>query len=196
MNRQRRPRPVRLTFVTGNKGKLHEATEALKPLGIDVVGSDLKPVEIQAESLHEISRAKCEVLVGRLDPPFIVDDGGLFVAALNGFPGVFSAHALKTLGVPGILKLMEGVEDRRARFEAVVSLYDGREVRSFHGRCDGTLTREPRAAGHGFGFDPIFVPEGQARTFAELPAEYKNRFSHRGRALAGLVELLRLRRPS
>ncbi|HWH09264.1 MAG TPA: non-canonical purine NTP pyrophosphatase, partial [Candidatus Thermoplasmatota archaeon] len=169
---------------------LHEASEALAPLGVEVVGSDLRPVEIQADSLHEVSRAKCEVLVGRLDPPFMVDDGGLFVPALRDFPGVYSAHALKTIGVPGILRLMEGVEDRRARFEAVVSYHDGRGVRSFHGRCDGTLTTAPRAAGHGFGFDPIFVPEGQDRTFAELPASYKNRFSHRGRALAALAAAL------
>ena len=187
---------MRLTFVTGNKGKLHEATEALAPLGVQVVGSDLKPVEVQADSLHEISRAKCEVLVGRVEPPFLVDDGGLFVTALNDFPGVFSAHALKTIGVPGILKLMEGVEDRRARFEAVVTLHDGAGLRSFHGRCDGALATQPRAAGHGFGFDPIFVPEGQSRTFAELPAADKNRFSHRGRALAALAEHLRLRGPS
>lgn len=179
---------MRLTFVTSNKGKLHEATEALRPLGIDVAGSDLKPVEIQADSLEEISRAKCDVLVGRLAPPFIVDDGGLFVTALHDFPGVYSAHTLKTLGVPGILKLMEGVTDRRARFEAVVSYHDASgKTWSFHGRCDGTLTTEPRASGHGFGYDPIFVPEGQTRTFAELPAAYKNEFSHRGRALAKLV---------
>ncbi|HEX2021702.1 MAG TPA: RdgB/HAM1 family non-canonical purine NTP pyrophosphatase [Candidatus Thermoplasmatota archaeon] len=178
---------MRITFVTGNKGKLHEATEALAPLGHEVVGADLAPVEIQADSLEAISRAKCEVLVGRVAPPFMVDDGGLFVHALKDFPGVFSAHALKTIGVPGILKLMEGVEDRRARFEAVVTLHDGAAVRPFHGRCDGTLTTQPRAAGHGFGFDPIFVPDGQTRTFAELPADYKNRFSHRGRALAKLA---------
>jgi XTP/dITP diphosphohydrolase len=182
---------LRLSFVTSNEGKLHEATTALAPLGIEVVGSHLRPVEIQGDTLEEISRAKCEVLIGRLPPPFIVDDGGLFVDALHGFPGVFSAHALKTIGVPGILKLMEGAADRRAHFAAVVSHYDGASVRCFPGRCDGALTTEPRAAGHGFGFDPIFVPEGQARTFAELPAEYKNRFSHRGRALAALVAHLR-----
>lgn len=182
-----------LSFVTGNKGKLHEATEALAPLGFRVVGSDLKPVEIQADSLHEVSRAKCDVLRGRIEPPFMVDDGGLFVPALADFPGVFSAHALKTIGVPGILKLMEGVEDRRARFEAVISLFDGNDIMSFHGRCDGSLTRAPRAGGHGFGFDPIFVPEGQTRTFAELPAAYKNEFSHRGRALAKLAAHLRPR---
>lgn len=182
---------MRLTFVTGNKGKLHEATEALAPLGIEVVGSDLRPVEVQADSLHEVSRAKCEVLVGRLPPPFIVDDGGLFVPALNDFPGVYSAHALRTLGVPGLLKLMDGVADRRARFEAVISFFGGDDIKMLHGRCDGTLATAPRAAGHGFGFDPIFVPEGQERTFAELPAAYKNRFSHRGRALAALAAHLR-----
>jgi XTP/dITP diphosphohydrolase len=178
---------VKLTFVTGNAGKVHEAATALKPVGIDVVGRDLHPVEIQGETLEEISCAKCEVLTGRLEAPFIVDDGGLFVDALKGFPGVFSAHALKTIGVPGILRLMDGVEDRRAHFAAVVSLYDGRAIHPFAGRCDGRLADTPRSTGHGFGFDPIFIPDGETQTFAELPAEKKNTLSHRGRALAQLV---------
>lgn len=182
---------MRLTFVTGNKGKLHEAKTALEPLGFDVVGSDLKPVEIQADTLEEIARAKCEVLVGRLPAPFLVDDGGLFVHALKGFPGVFSAHALKTIGSAGILKLMEGEEDRRAHFAAVVGHWDGAEVRLFAGRCDGRLEHAPRSDGHGFGFDPIFVPDGHTQTFGELPAEVKNGISHRGRALAQLVAHLR-----
>ena len=184
------PRPlprVRLTFVTSNKGKLHEASTALAPLGIEVVGSDLKPIEIQADTLQEIARAKCEVLVGRVDPPFIVDDGGLFVHALKDFPGVFSAHALQTIGVPGILKLMEGVPERGAHFAAVVGYHDGSGVRLFAGRCDGALATAPRSQGHGFGFDPIFVPEGHRETFGELPAAVKNRISHRGRALAQLA---------
>ncbi|MFA5860740.1 MAG: non-canonical purine NTP pyrophosphatase [Candidatus Thermoplasmatota archaeon] len=194
---------MRLTFVTSNKGKLHEAKAALSPLGIDIVGSDLKPIEIQGESLEEISRAKCEVLIGRLEPPFMVDDAGLFVHALRDFPGVFSAHALKTIGVPGILKLMEGVEDRSAHFEAVVTYYDGNTTHSFLGRCGGTLTTAAASGGHGFGFDPIFVPkrgvwgvhppessglrEWDDQTFAQIPAEVKNHISHRGQALAWLV---------
>lgn len=181
---------MRITFVTSNKGKLHEARTALEPLGHEIVGSDLKPVEIQGESLEEISRAKCEVLAGKLSPPYFVDDGGLFVDALHGFPGVFSAHALKTIGVAGILKLMEGVEDRRAHFACVVSYHDGSAIRSFAGRCDGRLATAPRSEGHGFGFDPIFVPDGHAQTFGELSAEVKNRISHRGRALSQLVDHL------
>ena len=175
---------MRLTFVTSNKGKLHEATTALGPLGIEVVGSDLRPVEIQADTLQEIARAKCEVLIGRLPAPFIVDDGGLFVHALKDFPGVYSAHVLGTIGSVGILKLMDGVADRRAHFAAVVGYYDGHETRLFAGRCDGHIADAPRSAGHGFGFDPIFVPDGHTETFGELPAEVKNRISHRWKALA------------
>ncbi|HUR68463.1 MAG TPA: RdgB/HAM1 family non-canonical purine NTP pyrophosphatase [Candidatus Thermoplasmatota archaeon] len=182
---------MRITFVTGNKGKLHEAQTALAPSGHEVVGSDLHPVEIQGETLEEISRAKCDVLVGKLAPPFFVDDGGLFVHALRDFPGVFSAHALKTIGVQGILKLMEGVADRGAHFACVVSYHDGRALRSFSGRCEGALATAPRSSGHGFGFDPIFVPEGHGETFGELDAAVKNAISHRGKALAQLVAHLR-----
>ena len=178
---------MRITFVTGNKGKLHEAQVALAPLGHDVASADLHPVEIQGETLEEISRAKCEVLIGKLPVPFFVDDGGLFVDALQGFPGVFSAHALKKIGVPGVLKLMDGVADRRAHFACVVTYHDGTTTRSFSGRCDGKLATAPRSDGHGFGFDPIFVPDGYDQTFGELSAEIKNRISHRGKALAQLV---------
>lgn len=178
---------MRITFVTGNKGKLHEAQVALAPLGHEVVSADLHPVEIQGDSLDEISLAKCDVLLGRLPAPFFVDDGGLFVEALRGFPGVFSAHALKSIGAQGILKLMEGVEDRRAHFACVVSYHDGRTTDSFAGRCDGVLAMTARSDGHGFGFDPIFVPDGHEKTFGELDAETKNRISHRGKALAQLV---------
>lgn len=181
---------MRLAFVTSNKGKAHEAATALAPLGIEVEMRDLKPVEIQAETLEEIGRAKCEALVGKLAPPFIVDDGGLFVRALHDFPGVYSAHVLKTIGVPGILKLMQGVDDRRAHFAAVVGYHDGSTVRTFAGRCDGRLADAPRSTGHGFGFDPIFVPDGEMQTFGELPAERKNAYSHRGRALAQLAKHL------
>lgn len=183
----------RITFVTGNKGKLHEAQVALAPLGYDVVAADLHPIEIQGETLEEISLAKCEVLRGKLAPPYFVDDGGLFVDALNGFPGVFSAHALKKIGVPGILRLMDGVPDRRAHFACVVSYHDGETTHAFAGRCDGTLALAPRSVGHGFGFDPIFVPDGHRETFGELSAEVKNAISHRGKALAQLVAHLRER---
>lgn len=183
---------MRVAFVTGNKGKFAEARERLASAGIELAQLDLKPVEIQADSLEEIARAKAEWVAARHEGPFLVDDGGLFVAALHDFPGVYSAFALKTIGPRGILKLMEGVEDRRARFQAVVGYRDATGALSFFkGVCEGRLLREMRDAGHGFGFDPIFVPDGRAETFAELPIAVKNELSHRGRALDALVASLK-----
>jgi len=178
-----------ITFVTSNKGKLHEASTKLAPLGYHVVGADLDPTEIQADSLAEVARAKCEVLVGRLQAPFFVDDGGLFVDHYAGFPGVYSAHALRTIGVDGILRLMRDVPpaDRAAYFAAVIGYHDGARVHTFAGRVDGHLATAPHSDGHGFGFDPIFVPAGHDKTFAQLPAETKNTLSHRGMALDALV---------
>lgn len=184
---------MRLLFVTGNKGKLEEARVALEPLGVQVEMRDLKPMEIQGETLEEISLEKSRAIRHLLDEPYIVDDGGLFIDALKGFPGVFSAHALKTIGYPGILRLMEGERDRRAHFAAVVTYFDGEAVHTFPGRCDGSIAHAPRAQGHGFGFDPIFVPEGHQETFAQISAQRKNELSHRGKALAGLVAHLRQR---
>lgn len=125
----------------------------------------------------------------------LADDSGLEVFALGGAPGVRSA---RYAGVDGdsaknnalLLKNLEGVEDRRARFVCSIALIspDGREC-SVEGRCDGTLRREPSGNG-GFGYDPLFVPEGYEKTFADLPAEVKNSISHRARALAKARELL------
>jgi XTP/dITP diphosphohydrolase len=182
---------VKLAFVTSNKGKVEEARAKLAPLGIDVEARDLHPVEIQADTLDAIAREKARVLEGRLEPPFLVDDGGLFVHALRDFPGVFSAHALKTIGAAGILRLMQGEHDRSAHFAAVVAYHDGNAIHVFPGRCDGRILDAPRGGAHGFGFDPIFAPDGHNLAFSEMPAVAKNVLSHRGRALSGLVAHLR-----
>lgn len=181
---------MKLAFVTGNKGKLAEARVALEPLGIEVEMRDLKPMEIQGDSLEQISLEKARAIRHLIDVPYIVDDGGLFVDALKGFPGVFSAHALKTIGFPGILRLMEGERERAAHFAAVVTYHDGKDFHQFPGRCDGRIGFAPKAKGHGFGFDPIFHATGHDETFAEMSAEAKNALSHRGKALAALVRHL------
>lgn len=174
-----------LRFVTGNKGKAEEAASAL--VGVAAVEHvDVPVIEVQADDLGVVAWHKASALLGRVREPYFVDDGGLFVDALKGFPGVYSAPTLKSIGAPGILRLMEGVLDRRARFECVVGYVDAGEVRLFKGRCEGRLALAPRAAGHGFGFDPIFEPEGETRTFAEIPTAEKNAMSHRGKALAQL----------
>lgn len=161
----------------------------LASVGLECEARKVALVEPQADTLEEVARGKLASAREALsDVPFFVDDAGLFVDALSGFPGVYSAHALKTIGVAGLLKLMEGVTDRRARFEAVIGAWSPEGGASFHkGVAHGTLATAPRERGHGFGFDPVFVPDGHAETFAELPLDVKNRISHRGRALAAFA---------
>lgn len=188
---------MRLDFVTGNVHKAQEAAAALKPLGIEVSQRALPHPEIQADTLEEVARERARWLQDKLDGPFIVDDAGLFVDALRGFPGVYSAYVHKTLGWQGILTLLEGQQDRRARFEAVVAYMEPRLAAPFlfKGVCEGHIA--PAASGaQGFGFDPVFVPAGHDRTFAEMGIAEKNPRSHRGQALQKLATWLAGNRPA
>ena len=133
---------------------------------------------MQADSLEEVV---LEALRYIREDNFFIEDSGLFVEALNGFPGVYSAYVFKTLGYKGLIKLMEGEENRRAYFESVVGLRFRGEVKIFRGRVYGTIAERPSGE-KGFGYDPVFIPEGYNVTFAQSP-EIKNRVSHRKRAL-------------
>jgi len=183
-----------LTFVTTNKGKAAELREMLAPIGWAVVQDARGYPEIQSDSLAEVAAAGARHLLDAgLKPPFALEDSGLFVAALRGFPGVYSRHALDTIGVPGLLRLMAGVEleMRGASFQAHLLYVDAAgALHGFDGACPGRIA--DRAAGTGgFGFDPVFVPRGHERTFAEMAADEKSALSHRGaatRALAGFLE--------
>lgn len=182
---------MRIVFITSNPGKLREARSYLGPLGVEVHGVKFPYPEIQADTLEEVAAYGVEWLAKRLDEPFILDDSGLFIEALHGFPGVYSAYVFKTLGNDGILKLMEGIEDRRAYFKSVVAYWDG-EMHIFTGTVHGNICLEKRGSG-GFGFDPIFMPQGYERTFAEMTTEEKNTISHRGRAFEAFSNWLRKR---
>lgn len=170
----------------------------LKPLGIEVVQHHLPHPEVQADTLEEVARERALWLRGKVRGPFFVDDAGLFVDALKGFPGVYSAYANKTLGWPGILKLLEGRGDpeRGARFECCIAYMEPGMGAPFlvKGVCKGRIAAQGVGQA-GFGFDPVFVPEGREATFAQLPLEDKNALSHRGRALAKFAAWLRENRP-
>lgn len=122
------------------------------------------------------------------------DDTGLEVEALNGAPGVYSAryageHVSYADNNVLLLKNLAGCENRKARFRTVIALIvDGKEY-LFEGRVEGTIATEPHGEG-GFGYDPLFVPEGSQLTFAEMSSDAKNKISHRGRAVAKLVAFL------
>jgi XTP/dITP diphosphohydrolase len=120
---------------------------------------------------------------------FIVDDTGLFIDSLKGFPGVWSAYAQKTIGNKGILKLMDGVEDRGAEFRCCIGCdIDGERI-VVVGVCRGYITESEKGT-DGFGFDPIFSPDGKL-TFAEMSIEDKNLISHRGKAVRLLIQQLK-----
>lgn len=184
---------MRLPFATRNAGKARELAALLAPHGVEVVQDPRGYPEVQADTLEEVARfGAAHLRQAGLAPPFALEDSGLFVAALKGFPGVYSRHALDTLGCGGLLRLMRDVEaeSRQASFQAVLAYVDpAGELHLFRGTCRGRIAE--RAAGSGgFGFDPLFVPEGGERTFAQMPPGEKDRRSHRAEAARALAAFL------
>lgn len=180
---------IELYFVTGNEHKLREASGILAPYGIRVVRLYERKLEVQSDSLEEIARIAAES-IERKDILFFVEDAGLFIRALNGFPGPYSSYVYKTIGLEGVLKLMKGVTDRSAVFRSVVALNVPRVgIKIFTGEVHGTIAEDIRGT-HGFGFDPIFIPSGSNRTFAEMTPYEKNKVSHRAISLTKMAEWL------
>ena len=112
---------------------------------------------------------------------------GLFVDGLGGFPGVYSSYVLRTIGNEGLLKLMENISDRTARFKSCVGACIGSHIIIANGECQGKIDFSQKGNG-GFGFDPIFIPDGYDTTFAEMTLEEKNKVSHRGNSIRSFAE--------
>lgn len=181
---------VDVAFVTSNRGKFREAREILRPYGVRLKWVRRSLPELQADDLEEVARSKALSVRGH-GGYVLVEDAGLFVPSLQGFPGVYSAHFLRIWGFPPLLELLRR-RRRAAFFRCVAVLRRGRTTRAFVGEVQGSIARSP-AGRHGFGFDPIFVPAGYRTTFAELPGSVKNALSHRSRAMVQVGEYLRSR---
>lgn len=186
--------PQTLHFVTGNPGKVRELQGLLgEPWRVEA--DDRGYPELQAETLAEVCRFGADHLLrDGLAPPFVLEDSGLFCAGLGGFPGVYSRHALDTIGAAGLLRLLshrpEGDAHRAAWFETCLHYVDAAGAHhQFVGRCEGTIALAPAGQG-GFGFDPVFVPRGWTRTFAQASADEKNAVSHRGQAVRAFARHL------
>lgn len=180
-----------LSVITSNPGKLREFKSALQPLGFEVVHLPEEVDEIQADTLQEVVLGCLKELKGRDLHNFVLDDSGLFIDALHGFPGVYSSYVLKTLGCEGILKMMDEVDDRSARFKCTIGAdIDGVGAFTVSAETGGHILHVKRGKG-GFGYDPIFVPDGFQQTFAEMPLEEKNGISHRGKAIKRLTSHLK-----
>jgi XTP/dITP diphosphohydrolase len=179
-------------FATGNIHKFSEARSILSGYGITVGMLRVKALEIQDDSLSEIAKASVIDAFKRCHLPVIVEDAGLFINALNGFPGPYAAYAYKTIGNKGLLKLMENVDDRKATFQSAIAYCDSCSAAPvcFEGEAAGKITTEERRGNgkSGFGFDPIFQPSGSEKTFAEMTIEEKNGFSHRAKAIRKFAE--------
>jgi XTP/dITP diphosphohydrolase len=169
-----------VTFVSSNAGKLREVRGILRPYGVQVRWSRRVLPEPQVERLSQVVEAKLDA-VRDLRGFVLVEDSGLFVPSLGGFPGVYSAHFLKLWKFGPLFELLEH-RDRRAYFQTVAGLQKGRRRWMFVGEVRGWIAT--RAAGkNGFGYDPIFIPRGWDRTFAQLSPTTKNEISHRARAI-------------
>jgi len=172
-------------FATNNINKFNEARRVLSRYKIAAGMIRVKTLEIQSESLEEIAKTSAIHAFKQCGLPIIVEDAGLFVEALNGFPGPYSSYVYKTIGNEGLLKLMEKTANRKAKFQSVVAFFS-EELDApicFKGEVLGVITEEVRRVSHyGFGFDPIFKPVNSQKTFAEMSIAEKNKYSHRARA--------------
>jgi XTP/dITP diphosphohydrolase len=212
-------------FLTGNTGKLAEAKNHLTTIGYNVrrlVVENNQLYEPQAATLEIVAESKINQAIEFLPDDFVdgdmilVEDAGLFVSALDGFPGVYSAYVHSTIGNLGIIRLLSHLETedpvssanlRAAQFRAVAVLWRNGEIIVGEGMCPGHIATEPME-GHGFGFDPIFIPydldaefqpldagtygeySTHGKTFGAVDLEVKSKFSHRSRALKNLFSQL------
>ncbi len=169
-------------FISSNPQKVKEIKE-LTAGRIAIQHINHEYPELQLDTIEEVARASANHIrhMKWVKTPFFIEDSGLLIHALNGFPGPFSAFVFDKIGNEGILKLMADIKDRRAVFKTVIAFCSGvnEEPRLFTGIVEGRIADSIRGSG-GFGYDPIFEYEG--RTFAEMSTEEKNRVSHRGRA--------------
>ena len=170
-----------ITFVTGNRNKLKEAELIL---GVKLVSKTLDIPEIQFLSSHDVCVYKSKEAARQLNGPVIVDDTALHFNALNGLPGAYIRAFTDALTPANIAKLLHGFDDKSARVVCSIGYCAGPDAEPvvFDGECPGTIVSEPRG-GHGFGFDPIFLPDGYNETYAEMSDELKAQISHRARAL-------------
>ena len=188
---------MKLIFATANKHKVEEVQELLGNSFVVITPADLGfsgDIPETGDTLEHNAAEKVRFVWEKFGLPCFSDDTGLEVEALDGAPGAFSARYAGDARDPKanlrlVLKNMKGQMNRKARFRCVISLIINGEERFFEGRTEGVILEEEHGA-HGFGYDPVFRPEGFDCSFAELTLEAKNRISHRGKAVAKLVDYL------
>lgn len=193
------PQSNTLFLASGNPHKIQELQQILEPLGIHLKSTldypDAPEVEEDQPDLKGNAKKKARFWYHKTGLPSIADDTGLEVEALDGAPGVYSAryageNATYQNKLDKLLRQMDGEVNRSAKFRTVIAYIADNQEYFFEGVCKGKILKKEKGTG-GFGYDPIFQPEGYNETFAELDAEEKNKISHRGRALEKFLEFLK-----
>jgi non-canonical purine NTP pyrophosphatase (RdgB/HAM1 family) len=174
-------------FVTGNPNKVWEASEILD-LALESVQVD-GLFEIQSPDIDAVVRHKAEQAYSILQSPVMVEDSGLVFHAWNGLPGALVKWFEETVSCDGMLKMLDGFDNRGATAICCFAVYDGKNMKIARGEVNGTLSRSIRGE-NGFGWDVIFIPDGYEQTYAEMSPNEKNAISHRKRALDKLKQEL------
>ncbi|MBI2646974.1 non-canonical purine NTP pyrophosphatase [Candidatus Woesearchaeota archaeon] len=160
-----------INFVTTNNNKVKEFRQILEP-EIKVNHIKIYYPELRSDEPEEIARLSSEMLANKLKKPVIVEDSGLFIKALNDFPGTCSAYIHKRIGLQGIIKLMEDIKDRECTYKSAVAYCEPRKKPiSFLGEEKGTIADKIKGS-FGFGHDPIFIPDGSKKTSVEKLKKY------------------------
>ena len=161
----------KITYVTGNWAKIESARQILEPLGYEVDNIKMETPEIQADDVSDVAKYSAKWAANELNKTVLKNDSGLFVKSLNGFPGVYTHYVDDTLGVDGLLKLMEGIEDREAYFkESIAYCEPGKEPIVFEGYTRGRIDTK-KSGTYGWSWDFVFIPDGENKTLGCFPDE-------------------------
>ena len=181
---------IDIFFATNNNHKVEEIYDIFIDNGIRIHKENIKGLEVQHDNSQIISENSVKQAFQIIRKPVFVEDSGLFIHSLEEFPGPFSSYVFSKIGVRGILKLLEGENNRAAEFRSVISYVDERGMVSFKGVVEGSIAEKARGD-KGFGFDPIFIPKSHEQTFSELSLSQKNTISHRSKSSTHLVNWLK-----
>ncbi len=165
-----------LVYVTGNEFKLFIAKKYFEPYGINVIGKKMECIEIQADTIEEVATFSSKYACDKLGCPVLKNDSGLVVPALKGFPSAYTRYADDTIGEDGLLKLMDGIQDRYAYFlECLAYTEPGKDTKVFVSKTEGMIDTK-KSGEYGWSWDKIFIPKGEKLTLANFNDDERAKF--------------------
>lgn len=181
----------KIQLATKNLDKYEEMRTILDEYELDLRVVDIKGIEIQAFSVLNVAEYSAKVIATKTKDAFLVEDAGMYINSLYGFPGPYSSFVYKTIGLGGIVRLVKNRDDKKAEFHsALVFGENGKIIKKFVGITEGNISTDLQGD-QGFGYDPIFIPKGKNKTYAKMSLVEKNQVSHRAKATRAFAEWLR-----